>query len=83
MYPPRHRAIDQCDLSTAIQPILYLSSHPFMKSTSPHFRDKDVMQDNVKCFALVQVDDVSCSSLTSDALTLSEKATKFARRNLP
>lgn len=27
-------------------------------------RDKDVMQDSVKCFAQDQVDDVSCSSLT-------------------
>ena len=30
---------------------------------SLQFRDKDVMQDSVKCFAQIQVDDVSCSSL--------------------
>ena len=30
---------------------------------SLQFRDKDVMWDNVKCFAQVPVDDVSCSSL--------------------
>ena len=30
---------------------------------SLQFRDKDVVWDSVKCFAQVQVDDVSCSSL--------------------
>ena len=30
---------------------------------SLRFRDKDVVQDSIKCFAQVQVDDISCSSL--------------------
>ena len=30
---------------------------------SPHFRDKDVVWDSIKCFAQVQVDDISHSSL--------------------
>ncbi|KAK4827693.1 LOW QUALITY PROTEIN: hypothetical protein QYF61_020827 [Mycteria americana] len=30
---------------------------------SLQFRDKDVMRDSAKCFAQVQVDDISCSSL--------------------
>jgi len=30
---------------------------------SLQFRDKDVARDSVKCFAPVQVDDISCSSL--------------------
>jgi len=30
---------------------------------SPHFRDKDVVCDSIKYFALVQADDISCSSL--------------------
>jgi len=30
---------------------------------SLQFRDKDVVRDSVKCFAQLQADDVSCSSL--------------------
>lgn len=30
---------------------------------SPQLRDKDVVQDSVKCSAQTQVDEVSCSSL--------------------
>ncbi|CAM9935932.1 unnamed protein product, partial [Bubo scandiacus] len=46
-----------------IQPIPYAPSGLSIKSMSLQFRDKDVMQDSIKCFAQVQVDDISCSSL--------------------
>jgi len=47
-----------------IQPIPYPPSGPSIKSVSLQFNDKDVMGSSDKCFAEVQVDDVSCSSLT-------------------
>ena len=58
-----HQAV-YCDFVCAtIQSIPYPPSGASIRSMSLHFRDKDVVQDSVKCFAQVQVDDVSCSSL--------------------
>ena len=53
--PPRHWCIDHNSLSTTIHPI----PHPpggSIKSVSVQFRDTDVVQDSVKCFAQIQVD---------------------------
>ncbi|GAB0189266.1 mitochondrial enolase superfamily member 1 [Grus japonensis] len=50
-------------LSATIQPIPYAPSGPSIKSMSLQFRDKDVIQDSIKCFTRVQVDDISCSAL--------------------
>ncbi|PKU42978.1 hypothetical protein llap_6739 [Limosa lapponica baueri] len=49
--------------SVAIQPLPYRVSGPSVKSMSLQFRDQDVMQDSIKCFAQVHVDVLSCSSL--------------------
>ncbi|PKU36589.1 hypothetical protein llap_13111 [Limosa lapponica baueri] len=61
--PLGHQAIDRNSLSATIHPIPYPPSGPSVKSMSLQFRDKDIMWDRVKCFAQVQVDDTSCSSL--------------------
>lgn len=50
-------------LIVTIQPIPYPQNGPSIKSSSHQLRQKDVMWDNVKCFAQVQVGNVSCSSL--------------------
>ncbi|CAM9177511.1 unnamed protein product, partial [Bubo scandiacus] len=49
-------AVDSNALRVTVQPIPYPPSGPSIKSMSLQFRDKDVMQDSVKCFAQVQVD---------------------------
>ncbi|GAB0176555.1 hypothetical protein GRJ2_000120700 [Grus japonensis] len=56
--PLGHRAIDCNSFSMAIQPIPYPLTAPSIKCMSLQFRDKDV-----KCFAQVQLDDISSSSL--------------------
>ncbi|KAK4813652.1 hypothetical protein QYF61_014951 [Mycteria americana] len=61
--PLGHQAVDHNSLSASIQPVPHPPSGPSVKSMSLQFRDKDVMQDSVKCFAQVQADDISCSSL--------------------
>ncbi|KAK4828658.1 hypothetical protein QYF61_000376 [Mycteria americana] len=53
--PLGHQAVDCNSLSATIQPIPYPPSGPSIKSTSLQFRDKDVMQGSVKCFAQVQL----------------------------
>jgi len=68
--PLGHRAIDCNSLSVAIQPIPYPPSGPPINSMSLQFRGKDVAQDSVKSFAQVQVDDVSCSSVSTNVVTL-------------
>ncbi|KAK4829762.1 hypothetical protein QYF61_006486 [Mycteria americana] len=52
--PLGYQAIDRNSLSVTIQPIPYPLSGPSVKSMSLQFRDKDVVQDSVKCFAQVQ-----------------------------
>jgi len=37
---------------------------------SLQLKDKDIVQDSVKYFAQVQVDDVSCSYLSTNAVTV-------------
>ena len=54
-------AIDHNSLSVAIQPIPYPASGPSIKFNFLLFGDQDVRWDDVKHFAQVQVDDVSCS----------------------
>lgn len=46
-----------------LQPVLYSLSGQSIKSMCFHFQNMDVMWDSVKCFAQVQIDDVSSSSL--------------------
>lgn len=46
------------------QPTPYPLGGPSIKSMSPQFRDRDVMQNCVYFFVQVQVDDISFSSLT-------------------
>jgi len=59
-----HQAIDRNILGATIQPVPYPLRGPSVESMSLHFRDKDVVWDSVKCFAQVQVDDISFSALT-------------------
>ncbi|TRZ17937.1 hypothetical protein HGM15179_009174 [Zosterops borbonicus] len=54
------------------QKIPYSPSGPPMKSMSLQLRDKDVVQDGVKCFAQVQVDDVCFSSLIHECSVFKE-----------
>ena len=61
--PLGYIAFDCKSLSAIIQPIFYPLNGPSIKLMSLQFRDKDVVNDSVKCFAPVQVDDISCSSL--------------------
>ncbi|KAK4831337.1 hypothetical protein QYF61_017468 [Mycteria americana] len=53
-FPLGHRAVDRNSLSVTMQPISYPPSSPSIKSMSLQFRDKDVVQDSVKCFAQIQ-----------------------------
>ena len=55
-------AADRSSLSATIQPIPYPESGPSIKSIFLQFGVQNVIQDNVRRFAQVQVDDVSCSS---------------------
>ena len=50
-------------LSATIQPIPYPWSGPSIESMSLQFSDEDIMQDSVKRFAQVRIDDICCSSL--------------------
>ena len=61
--PPGHWVVDRKSLSMTILPVPYLPSGLSIQSMSLQFRDKDVVRDSVKCFAQVQVDDDSYSSL--------------------
>lgn len=47
------------------------------------FRDKDVLQDSVKCFAQVQINDISFISLTQWCCYSTVESTKFGRYDLP
>ncbi|KAK4831140.1 hypothetical protein QYF61_015443 [Mycteria americana] len=53
--PLGYRATGCNTLSVTIQPIPYPPSGPSLKSMPLQCRDKDVVQDSVKCFAQVQV----------------------------
>ena len=57
-----HWTINWNSLSVTIQPIPHPASGPSIKSIFLQFGNQDVMWDSVKCFAQVQVNDVSCSS---------------------
>lgn len=61
---PGRQAIDHRTWSATILPIPYPLSCTSVKSMSHHFRDKDVMCDSIKYLAQVQVEYISCSSLT-------------------
>lgn len=61
--PCGHLVIDSSSLRVAIHPIPYPQSASSVKCVSLQFRGKNVMLDTVKCFAQVQGDDTSCSSL--------------------
>lgn len=62
---------------------------PFIKSICLLFRGKNVLGDHIRRKSIhtyiqeVQIDAISCSSLSADALTRSEKATGLARHCLP
>lgn len=45
---PRHWAIHSNSLHTATQPVPYPEYSPSIKSTSPQFRDKDVLCDHIE-----------------------------------
>lgn len=57
---PGHKAVDCNSLRAAIQHIPFLLSGPSVKSISLHIGDKGAMQDCVKWFAQVWIDDISC-----------------------
>ncbi|PKU40070.1 hypothetical protein llap_9625 [Limosa lapponica baueri] len=61
--PLEHQAVDRNSLSVTISRIPYPPSALSVKSMSLQFRDQDVMQDCVKCFAHIQADAVNCYSL--------------------
>lgn len=50
--PPGHQAIDCNSSSATVQPVPYPPDVPPIRSTSLCFREKDVIQDSVKCFGL-------------------------------
>ena len=63
------RAIDHNPLAATFQPIPYPSNTPSFKHVSLQFREKNVVGNNVRDLAEVQVDNFSCLPLFIDAIT--------------
>jgi len=78
--PPGHRAIDHNPLVMATQPILYSLNSPLFKSPSLQFRDKDMVQDNIKGLAQVLADNVSCPSFVHRCLHFMIEGHQFGAR---
>lgn len=58
--PLGHGTTDHSSSSVTIQPVPHPRIHQIKLSLQ--FRDKDIMRDRVRCFAQIQVDDISCCS---------------------
>ena len=63
------RATDHKFLVVTIQPIPYPLDSVLFKPISSQFRDKNVLWDHIKGLAELKVDDISHSSLSTDALS--------------
>ncbi|KAK4825966.1 hypothetical protein QYF61_003535 [Mycteria americana] len=75
--------IDHYPLDTIIQTIPHPPNSPPIKSISLLFTEKDVVGDQVKGLTEVQIDDIRCSSLSTDVVTPSQKAARLVRQDLP
>lgn len=81
---PRHSGIDCSCLDATSQSTFHpLTSHPFIKSISLQFRDKDIVWDFVKCFMEIHADDICCLSLVHlYSHFIIHKATRLVRHEL-